>query len=132
MLDQRRSSEQTMAPDAPAAGSYTTAALLERLRTLEAQLYSPEVVEAVKAAFKDDPDQQLAFAQARLDLTATIATLNASQLREIREDLQAEAEELHRGVDELAGAFGRLEAAVGWAKALNGVISVVERIVSLV
>jgi hypothetical protein len=126
MLDQTQSGDQTMVPDV------SLAALLKRLEALESQLYSQEVEEAVKAALKDQPDQQSAFVQARLGLTATILKLKASQLSEIREDLQAKANELNQGIDELAGACGRLEAAVTWTQALNGVISAVGKIVSLV
>jgi len=125
MLDQTQSGDQTMVPDV------SLAALLKRLEALESQLYSQEVEEAVKAALKDQPYQQSAFVQARLGLTATILKLKASQLSEIREDLQAKANELNQGIDELAGACGRLEAAVTWTQALNGVISAVGEIVAL-
>ena len=125
MLDQTQSGNQTMPPDV------SPAALLQRLEALESQLYSQEVEEAVKAALKDQPGQQSAFVQARLDLTATILKLNASQLSEIREDLQAKTKELNQGIDELAGACDRLEAADTWTQALNGVISAVGEIVAL-
>jgi hypothetical protein len=89
------------------------------------------VVDQVKATFKDQPDEQLAFAQSRLHITATITTLNATLLREIRESLEAQAEELQQGIDQISGSLGRLEAAVDWAKAVNGVISTLGKIVSL-
>ena len=132
MIDQKESGERPTVLDAPAAGPDTIVAPLEHLRAFEAQLYSPETEEAVKAELKDHPDQLDAFFAKRLHLTAAIATLNAEQLREIREDLQAEVEGLSRGIDDLAGASGHLDAAVDWAKALDGVLSVVGKIVSLV
>ncbi len=116
----------------PLTDRCTKSGLLAHLRALESQLYSQEVVDQVKAMFKDQPDQQLAFAQSRLHLTAIIATINASLLREIREGLEAQTEELQQGMDQLSDSLGRLEAAAGWAKAVNGVINTLGKIVSLV
>ena len=128
MFDQGKSGT----PPRPLTDRCTKAGLLAHLRALELQLRRQEVFDKVKETFKDQPDQQIAFIQSRLHLTVTIARVNASLLKEIRENLQAQAQELQKGIDDLSGSLSRLEAATGWAKAVNGVIGTLGKIISLV
>lgn len=113
---------------APLTHVCTKKGLLAHLRGLENQLFTQEVVAKVK---QQPSDQQLAFAQARLHLTSVIAKLNATLMKEIRQKLEAQSAELQQGIDRLAGSLGKLEGAVGWAKAINGVISTLGKLVPL-
>jgi phosphatidylinositol kinase/protein kinase (PI-3 family) len=102
--------------------------LLASLREVESKLYSSEVVQEVK---KQPQEQQMAFASARLHFTATISKLNAALMRDIRTQLQARAETLQEGVDSLSKSLSELEGATKWAKAINGVLGVIDQFVPL-
>lgn len=106
----------------------TKKAVIDYLRRVEAKLYSTKVeAEIAKLEFQ----KQLDFFSARLSFTALIGRLNASLMREIREDLQAQARSLKVGIDNLSTSLGKLENAVQWAKAVNGITSAIGQVVKL-
>ncbi|MCB1053936.1 MAG: hypothetical protein KDD11_00305 [Acidobacteria bacterium] len=106
----------------------TKTAVLEALREVEARLFSAPVVAEVK---KQPLQQQMEFAQSRLHLTAVITRLNASLMSEIRQRLEAQAPALDAGIGGLTVALTQLEGAAGWAKAIDGVIRLLGKVVSL-
>jgi hypothetical protein len=106
----------------------TKKAALEYLRQVEIQLYSMAVEAEIS---KLDFQKQLDFFSARLSFTALIGLLNASLMRDIREDLQAQAHSIKAGIDDLKGSLEKLEGAVQWAKVVNGITSTIAKVVSL-
>lgn len=106
----------------------TKKAALEYLRLAEKQLYSTAVEAEVG---KLDFQKKLDFFSARLSFTALIGKLNASLMQEIRDDLQAQANSIKTGIEGLKESLTRLEDAVQWAKAVNGITSSIARVVSL-
>lgn len=118
-------------PAVPSAGlpdPITKTAVLAALRALESQLYSAEAVAKVK---EQPPAQQLEFAQSRLHLTATINKINAALMGDIRAKLQAQAASLDVGIGAVSASLDRLEGAAGWAQAVDGVIRLLGKVVSL-
>ncbi|HEX9667932.1 MAG TPA: hypothetical protein VGC93_00490 [Thermoanaerobaculia bacterium] len=116
-------SEPTPQPTSP-----SFAELLARLRLLENQLYSSEVVEQAKQL---PDDEKQSFASGRIHLTTLITELNTAELASIREQLEAEGAALVQGIDDLNGSLARLENANSWAQALNGVIGLLGKVVPL-
>lgn len=106
----------------------TKKAALEYLRSAEKQLYSTAVEAELS---KLDFQKQLDFFSARLSFTALVGKLNASLMQEIRNDLQAQANSIKMGIDELKGSLVKLENAVQWAKAINGITSSIAKVVTL-
>jgi hypothetical protein len=106
----------------------TKKATLEYLRLVENHLYSTAVeAEISKLEFQ----KQFDFFSARLSFTASIGKLNASLMQEIRNDLQAQADSIKAGIDGLKESLVKLEDAVQWAKAVNGITSSIAKVVSL-
>ncbi len=118
-------------PPTPLTERVTKTGLLAQLRALERQLYSADVVNQVKAQFKDQPDQQIAFAQSRLHLTATIAQLNATLMSEIQDELAAQATALQAGINNLSAELDRLDEVANWAQAVNGILTTLGKVISI-
>ena len=108
--------------------AFTKTELLEGLRDVEKQLYNRKVEQQVQPLSLAERQQ---FVAARLHLTSIIATLNASLMRDIREDLEAQSASLRQGISDLDGSLRALTNAKQWASAVNGVIGLLGKIVSL-
>lgn len=106
----------------------TKKAALEYLRAVETLLYSTKVERRIK---KLDFEKQLEFFSARLSFTAMIGRMNAALMREIREELQAQARSIKEGIDDLTDSLSKLEDAVEWARAVNGVTVAIGKVVSI-
>lgn len=121
---------QTPPPQGTPAQPYTKTELLAALRAIEDRLYSSEVEAKIKATLT--PDQIQAFVAARLHLTAVIAQVNAALMSDIREDLEKQSGPLRQGIGDLTTSLNRLEGAVEWAKAVNGLIGLLGQVVPLI
>lgn len=108
--------------------TFTKTELLAMLRDVEQRLYSSKVEKQVAPLSLEERQQ---FVASRLHLTAVIAKLNASLMRDIREDLDAQSASLRRGIADLDGSLKSLTNAKQWASAVNGVITLLGNVVSL-
>lgn len=113
-----------MADDA----TFTKSELLSMLRDVEKQLYSRKVEQKIAPLSVEERQQ---FVASRLHLTSVIATLNAALMRDIREDLDAQSASLRQGIADLDGSLKALTDAKQWASAVNGVITLLGNVVSL-
>lgn len=112
----------------PQDTTFTKTELLELLRDIEKRLYSRKVEQQIEPL---DLVERQQFVAARLHLTAVIATVNAALMRDIREDLDAQSASLRQGITDLDGSLKTLTGAKQWASAVNGVISLLGNVVSL-
>lgn len=106
----------------------TKTALLAALRAQETKLYSSAAVAKIQQQPKA---QQIAFVQARLHLTAKIAQLNSALMRDIGDQLEAQRASLEEGIDRLAKSLDDLDQTGAWIKAVNGVISLLTKVLPL-
>jgi len=113
-----------MADDA----TFTKTELLAKLRDVEKQLYSRRVEKQVEPLPLEERQK---FVASRLHLTAVIAKVNASLMRDIREDLEGQSASLRQGIADLDGSLRSLTSAKQWASAVNGVIGLLGRVVGL-
>lgn len=118
-----------MTPDEGTAQQpYSKAELLQRLRVIEERLFS----DAVEVKVRELPaDERQTFVSARLSLSKLILEVNASLLADIEQGLAAHSGPLRDGIDGLDQALEKLEAAVRWAGAINGVIGVVGKVAGI-
>jgi len=101
---------------------------LDELRLVERAAYAAKTEKAVAAL----PEaEQSAFLSARQALSTGIRKLSKAKMADIRKELEANAKELSDGIDSLTKSLGDLEKAVRWAMAINKVVGVLGRVVSI-
>jgi hypothetical protein len=103
----------------PAATPRSGETSLGALRRLETRLYSADVEAQVRQL---DEDGRARFVQARLQLTATVIRLQAAVLQGLRQEAERPLAALGQGVRALDTSLQHLEAAAGWARAIDGVL----------
>ncbi len=102
--------------------------LLTALRALKRQLFSDDVVAAIK---QRSAEERTAFVDRRMELSAAITRLETAQVKAIRERVEALGVELTAGIDELTGSLKEIEKAAQWSQGLGRVLSSVGKIVAI-
>jgi len=126
----RTSADKAATEAAPGSAqpAITKKAALEYLRGIEVQLYARKTEKAVaKLGFSEKMD----FFRERAAFSALILALNAQLMRDIGENLQAEARSLKQGMDNISTSLKKLEGAAQWAKAINTTVTSIGKVVKL-
>ncbi|MCP4655513.1 MAG: hypothetical protein GY856_08855 [bacterium] len=102
--------------------------LLDALRALKRQLFSNDVVAAIK---QQSSEERTAFVDRRMELSTAITRLETAQVRAVRVRVEELGVELNAGIDGLSESLKEIEKAAQWSQGLGRVLSSVGKIVAI-